>query len=36
MTLIAIGGTPAEIRALLKEETERWKKVIVAGHLKPE
>ena len=36
MTLTPVGGTPAEIRALLKAETERWRKVIVAGHLRPE
>ncbi len=36
MTLNAVGGTPAEIRALLNAETERWRKVIVAGHLRPE
>ena len=36
MTLSAVGGTPTEIRAMLDEETERWRKVIVAGHLRPE
>jgi tripartite-type tricarboxylate transporter receptor subunit TctC len=36
MSLSAVGGTPAEIRALLDEETERWRKVIAAGNLKPQ
>jgi tripartite-type tricarboxylate transporter receptor subunit TctC len=35
MTLTPVGGTPAEIRAFLNDETERWRKVIVAGDLKP-
>jgi tripartite-type tricarboxylate transporter receptor subunit TctC len=36
MTLSAVGGTPAEIRAMLNEETARWRKVIVAGNLRPQ
>jgi tripartite-type tricarboxylate transporter receptor subunit TctC len=36
MTLTAVGGTPEEIAAFFKVETERWRKVIVAGRLKPE
>ena len=33
--LNAVGGTPDEIRAFFKEETERWRKVIVTGGIKP-
>ena len=35
MNLNAVGGTPDEIRAFFKEETERWRKVIVTGGIKP-
>jgi tripartite-type tricarboxylate transporter receptor subunit TctC len=35
MNLNAVGGTPGEIRAFFKEETERWRKVIVTGGIKP-
>jgi tripartite-type tricarboxylate transporter receptor subunit TctC len=35
LTLTAVGGTPDEVAAFFKAETERWRKVIVAGHLKP-
>jgi tripartite-type tricarboxylate transporter receptor subunit TctC len=34
MNLTPVGGTPDEIRAFFKEETERWRKVIVSGDLK--
>src|SRR5436190_1056930 len=36
MTLTPVGGTPEEIAAFLKAETARWRKVIVAGGIKPE
>ena len=36
MTLTPVGGTPEEIGAFFKEETERWRKVIVSGGIKPE
>ena len=36
MTLTPVGGTPEEIVAFFREETARWRKVIVAGGLKPE
>lgn len=36
MTLMGVGGTPKEIRAMLDAETARWRKVIVAGHLRPQ
>jgi tripartite-type tricarboxylate transporter receptor subunit TctC len=36
MTLTPVGGTPEEIAAFFKEETARWRKVIVAGGIKPE
>ena len=36
MTLTPVGGTPDEIAAFFKVETERWRKVIVDGHIKPE
>jgi len=32
--LTPVGGTPEEVGAFLKAETERWRKVIVAGHIK--
>ena len=35
MNLNAVGGTPDEIRGFFKEETERWRKVIVTGGIKP-
>ncbi len=35
MNLNAIGGTPAEIRVFFKDETARWRKVIVTGGIKP-
>ena len=35
LTLTAVGGTPDEIAAFFKVETERWRKVIVAGNLRP-
>jgi tripartite-type tricarboxylate transporter receptor subunit TctC len=34
MNLTPVGGTPDGIRAFFKEETERWRKVIVSGGLK--
>ena len=34
MTLTPVGGTPDEVGAFLKAETERWRKVIVSGGLK--
>ena len=36
MTLTPVGGTPEEIAAFLKVETERWRKVIVSGNIKPD
>jgi tripartite-type tricarboxylate transporter receptor subunit TctC len=36
MTLTPVGGTPEEIGAFFKVETERWRKVIVSGGIKPE
>ena len=36
MTLTPVGGTPDEIAAFFKEETARWRKVIVAGGIKAE
>ena len=36
MTLTPVGGTPEEIAAFFKAETARWRKVIVAGGIKPE
>ena len=36
MTLTPVGGTPDEVGAFLKAETARWRKVIVAGGIKPE
>ena len=35
-TLGAGGGTPDELRAFFREETERWRKVIVTGGIKQE
>jgi tripartite-type tricarboxylate transporter receptor subunit TctC len=34
MSLTPVGGTPEEVGAFLKTETERWHKVIVAGGIK--
>jgi len=34
MSLTPVGGTPEEVGAFLKAETERWHKVIVAGGIK--
>ena len=36
MTLTPVGGTPEEIAAFFKVETARWRRVIVAGGIKPE
>ncbi|MEA2979648.1 MAG: hypothetical protein QOF09_1471 [Alphaproteobacteria bacterium] len=36
MTLTPVGGTPEEIAAFFKVETERWRKVIVSGNIKPD
>ena len=36
MSLTPVGGTPAEVDAFLKEETARWRKVIVARGIKRE
>ena len=36
MNLAGGGGTPAEIAAFMKEETERWRKVIVRSGIKTE
>ncbi len=36
MTLTPVGGTPEEIAAFFKVETERWRKVIVSGKIKPD
>jgi tripartite-type tricarboxylate transporter receptor subunit TctC len=36
MTLTPVGGTPEEIAAFFKVETERWRKVIVSGGIKPD
>jgi len=30
------GGTPAETRTFIMEETQRWSKVIRAANIKPE
>jgi tripartite-type tricarboxylate transporter receptor subunit TctC len=35
MNLNAVGGTPDEIRKFFNEETERWRRVIVTGGIKP-
>ena len=35
MNLTPVGGTPDEIGAFFKEETARWRKVIVTGGIKP-
>src|SRR5262249_24392680 len=34
MSLTAVGGTPEEVGAFLKSETERWRRVIVSGGIK--
>jgi tripartite-type tricarboxylate transporter receptor subunit TctC len=34
MTLTPVGGTPTEVGAFLKEETARWRNVIVSGSIK--
>ena len=34
MTLTPVGGTPDEVAAFFKAETERWRKVIVSGGIK--
>jgi len=34
MSLTPVGGTPAEVDAFLKDETARWRKVIVSGGIK--
>ena len=34
MTLTPVGGTPDEVAAFLKAETERWRTVIVSGGIK--
>jgi tripartite-type tricarboxylate transporter receptor subunit TctC len=36
LTLTPVGGTPEEIAAFFKEEAARWRRVIVAGGIKPE
>ena len=36
MTLTPVGGTPEEIAAFFRVETERWRKVIVSGNIKPD
>jgi tripartite-type tricarboxylate transporter receptor subunit TctC len=36
LTLGSGGGTPDELRAFFKDETERWRKVIVTGGIKQE
>ena len=36
LTLTPVGGTPEEIAAFFKAETARWRRVIVAGGIKPE
>ncbi len=36
LTLGAGGGAPDELRAFFKDETERWRKVIVTGNIKQE
>jgi len=35
MNLNAVGGTPDEIKIFFREDTERWRKVIVTGNIKP-
>lgn len=34
MSLTPVGGTPAEVEVFLKEETARWRRVIVSGGIK--
>ena len=36
LTLTPVGGTPEEIATFFKAETARWRRVIVAGGIKPE
>jgi tripartite-type tricarboxylate transporter receptor subunit TctC len=36
MMLTPVGGTPEEIAVFFKAETERWRKVIVSGGIKPD
>jgi tripartite-type tricarboxylate transporter receptor subunit TctC len=36
MTLTPVGGKPEEVAAFFKAETERWRKVIVSGNIKPQ
>jgi tripartite-type tricarboxylate transporter receptor subunit TctC len=36
MTLTPVGGPPAEIAVFFKEETERWRDVIVKGGIRPQ
>jgi tripartite-type tricarboxylate transporter receptor subunit TctC len=35
LSVSPVGSSPAETAAFLKDETERWRKVIVAGGIKP-
>lgn len=35
LSITPVGSSPAETAAFLKDETERWRKVIVAGGIKP-
>jgi tripartite-type tricarboxylate transporter receptor subunit TctC len=34
MSLTPVGGTPAEVEAFLKDETARWRNVIISGGIK--
>jgi tripartite-type tricarboxylate transporter receptor subunit TctC len=36
LNLIAVGGTPAEMRKLVEEETRRWTEVIKKAGIQPE
>jgi len=36
LSAVPVGGTPAETTLFMKEETERWRKVIQAARVKPE
>ena len=36
LSITPVGSSPTETASFLKDETERWRKVIVAGGIKPE
>jgi hypothetical protein len=33
---MAIGGSPGDLGKLIAEETDKWRKVILAANIKPE